>query len=200
MIKLFHNDKYLGSFKTGKRQFQSNQYKKKYTFKQKVSLFFQTVATYSFLALIVVIIFKLGGIANPITKVEARDVLVDNLNAKVESLKEEVVNAIRACESAGNKENDGLITFDPHKTNTKVQPASIGTLQFKIATVQHYYKTIYGKTITPKEAVLIALDDEKSGKLAYDIIFKSGSGTKDWHTCGNSKKVQDTLLVIKKLQ
>lgn len=136
---------------------------------------------------------------NTVQFVKAQE--VDNLTPKIEKLKGEVLDTIRDCERAGHTEDDGLITFDPHKTNKKVEIPSIGEYQFKVPTVQYYYKALYGKDITRKEAVLIALDSTKARELASSVIFDSKSGTGDWINCGeNNKDVQRKLLVIKELQ
>ncbi len=50
---------------------------------------------------------------------------------------------------------------------------------FKKATVQHYYKALYGKDTTAKDAVLIALDTSKAAALAKDILFMTKDG---WRT------------------
>lgn len=117
------------------------------------------------------------------------------LSQKIESLKGEVVETIRKCESAGHKEDDGIIIFD---TNNK---ASIGTMQFQVNTVIHYYKKLYGKVITPKEAVLIALDNQKAGELAKDIIFTTQNmAGKDWVNCNAKYNIDAQVALIKKLE
>jgi len=82
---------------------------------------------------------------------------------------------LESCESAGFSEEDAPIIFD---SNNK---ASIGVFQFQKATIIHYFKTLYKEDITPKEAVMIALDEKKSRQLAEDIVFSSGLS--DWKTC-----------------
>ena len=183
--------------KVPKRKFRGNQHVKKYTFAQKFMSGVESVALYSVLTLAVVASVVM--ITKGTDSAKASSVVVDNLSGKVEELRWQVVSTIKDCERIDHTKDDGLITYDPSKTNKKVEPPSIGLFQYKITTVQYYYKKIYGKVITRTEAVIIALDDEKSTQLTYDIIFKSGAGTKDWVTCGNRKAVQDTLLTLKKL-
>lgn len=190
--KLFFQDKYVGSFRVG-----SNQHVKRPTFVAKVRSAIETVALYSVLTLTVVasVIFITKGTDS------AQAEVVDNLSPKVEEMKWEVVKTIKDCERREYVESDGLITFDPSESGNKsVEPPSIGLLQFKITTVQYYHNLIYKKPITRTEAVILALDDKKSSQLAYDIMFKTKSSVKDWHTCGNKKEVQDILKIIKKLQ
>lgn len=126
------------------------------------------------------------------------------LGSKIESLKNSVVEGIRSCEKAGYKEADGLIVYDPlvsnPKSTAKKNVPSIGTLQFKQTTVQHYYKILYNKDITLKEAALIALDDAKSGDLAKDIMFKTGAKANDWVNCAAKTDANAQIALIKKLQ
>ena len=112
---------------------------------------------------------------------------------KIDSLQKSVVESVRQCESGGYKESDGLIKFDSNKV------ASTGTLQFQVHTVIYYYKTLYGQTITGKDAVLIALDDQKAGQLAQDIMFKSKNLANDWLNCSNKMKLTDQISAIKKI-
>lgn len=120
-------------------------------------------------------------------------VIIDNLTPKIDNLKAKTLSTLKACESSGYSENDGIIIFD---SNAK---ASIGLYQFQKATVIYYYKALYGKTITGKEAVLIALDDEKAGALAEDIIFKAGNGDKDWVNCFKKHKLAERVEIINEL-
>lgn len=143
-------------------------------------------------------------------------VTIDNTSTifaeKIDTLEKAVVENLRACESAGLKESDGLVTFDPtdadfasflasgKKTIVDKGQMSYGTLQFKKKTVIYYYKTLYSKVITPKEAVLIALDDAKAGELAQDIIFKSKNEANDWTNCANKLSLSAQVKAIKSIK
>jgi hypothetical protein len=130
----------------------------------------------------------------PIYKVQEKEVVLDNLTAKVDQLKGEIVNDIKNCESRGFTEDDGIIIFD---SNNK---ASIGLYQFQKATVQHYYKKLYGKDIGGKEAVLIALDARLAGDLTRDILFTTENGADNWLNCSRKLDIENRLNLIKKLQ
>jgi hypothetical protein len=119
--------------------------------------------------------------------------VVDTLSIKVDELKSDMLDTLQACERSKYTEDDGIIIFD---SNNK---ASIGTFQFQKATVIHYYKTLYGKDITGKEAVLIALDDNKARELAHDIIFSSKNGLSNWYNCTQKHGLEGQLAVINKL-
>lgn len=129
-----------------------------------------------------------------------KQVLVDNLSVKINELKGSLVSDIQKCESAGYNEDYGLIVFDGHKTNKNVEIPSIGTYQFKKSTVVYYYDTLYQKDITGKEAILIALDDQKAGQLASDIIFKTDNGLSNWLNCSNKINGKGRLEIIRQLE
>jgi len=123
-----------------------------------------------------------------------KEVIVDNLAGKILEIKKEVIDSLRACESGGYSEEDGILIRDSKET------ISIGTFQFQKKTVIHYYKTLYGKDITGKEAVLIALDDTRSAELAEAIIFGTDGGFKNWLNCSNKIGIKYSVELIKKLQ
>lgn len=117
-----------------------------------------------------------------------------NYSQRVDSLKTEVVNKIKSCESKGYVENDGLIILD---TNNKM---SIGQLQFQTNTVIYYYQKLYGQKITTKEAVEIALDTTKATKLAKDIFFLEEKGLSNWLNCANKHNLRVWVDVINQLE
>ena len=123
-----------------------------------------------------------------------REVVVDNLGKKIEEIKLEALESLKQCESAGHSEDDGIVIFD---ANGK---ASYGQLQWQKSSVQHYYKTLYGKDITPKEAVLIALDTPKAQALAYDVIFTTEKGWTNWTNCAKKIGLVQTLGLVHKLE
>lgn len=129
---------------------------------------------------------------------------IDTLKAKIESLKWEVVDTINTCEKHIYDEDDGLITFDPLVSNpaktAKKNVPSIGTLQWKQSTIQGYMKSIHGKDITMKEAALIALDDKQARQLAYDVIFTTDKGYRNWLNCSTKHNIADKVELIKQLE
>ncbi len=152
-------------------------------------------------------------------KIVTNTVTVDNSDKnfaqKIDSLEKSVVEAVHACEKINYTENDGLVTYDPtdvlHAKNMVLFNAgkkhfvnkgefSFGTYQYKQTTVIYYYKTLYNKVITGKEAILIALDDEKAGQLTQDILFKTKDGWTNWKNCSNSLNLMDMINAIKKIK
>ena len=152
--------------------------------------------------------FFLGQNMKTNTVFAEREVTVDRsdekLALKIDGLKNELVESLRKCESAGRKEQDGIIIYDPLVSNpsatSKRDVPSIGTLQFKQSTVIYYYKTLYNKVITGKEAAMIALDDKKASELAKEIMFKTKNRADDWMNCSNKLGLNSQIELIKKLE
>lgn len=123
---------------------------------------------------------------------------------KIQSQKDIIVTSINDCERAGRTEDDALITFDPHKTNKKVEAPSLGTFQYKITTVQYYVKKLYNRDISRKEATLLALDDKRARELTEAILFNPTQDTKkelgNWYNCTNKHKLKDNVNIINELK
>lgn len=115
------------------------------------------------------------------------------LKAKIEELKNEVLDKLKACESGDVTEDSGLIVFDSNKV------ASIGLYQFQKNTVIHYYKVLYGKEITGKEAIEVALDGTRARELAKDIIFSDDNGIANWYNCQNKMNLLENIKWINKI-
>jgi len=78
---------------------------------------------------------------------------------------------------------------------------SYGVLQFKIKTVKYYYKSLYGKTITNLDALLVALNATSSEALAQDVMFTSPTmGLTDWANCSSRLNLGVMILAIKKIK
>lgn len=123
------------------------------------------------------------------------DTSKEMLAARIEALKDGVVNQIRGCERGAYVESDGHITFDSN------EKASVGTMQWQIGSIVSYEKRLYGKVITGKEAVLLALDDKAAGDLARDVMFKTGNmAGKDWVNCAARFDSDRQIVLIKGLE
>jgi hypothetical protein len=118
---------------------------------------------------------------------------IDLAPKKIAELKKDVVVRLMRCEGGRFSESDGIIIFDTNKE------ASIGRAQFQRKTVIYYYKKLYGQDITPKEAIMIALDDAKAAKLAEDIIFEA-DGLKNWLNCANKLGLAADVQVIRSIE
>lgn len=139
-----------------------------------------------------------------INEVKAQEIVKDTLNQKIEALKWEVIDGIKSQESKGYSEDDGLIIFDPLQSNpsktARKNIPSIGSYQFKQKTIKDYYKKLYNKDITMKEAAIIALDDEQSRQLAYDIVWKDNGLYANWKNYAIKESTKVKLSIIKELQ
>jgi hypothetical protein len=65
--------------------------------------------------------------------------------------------------------------------------------------VQHYEKKLYGTDISPKQAVIIALDDSQTAQLASDIIFKA-DGLSNWLNCATKLGLAADVKAIKHIE
>ena len=192
--KLYWNGKRLKDVYVGATKFDIF----KYEVRKAVRFFLIVSISSSVLAGIITSAFHFGQRIGTVEVVsaEVKEVDVTPLwEKKIDDLKMEVVETLRKCESQGYSESDGIIIFD---TNNK---ASIGSLQFQKATVIHYYKVLYGEVITGKQAVEIALDNDRAGQLAKDIIFKTKNmAGKDWVNCTRKHNLDEKVKLIKSME
>lgn len=195
--RVYHNGKRLKDFYTGYTWFQ--------IFVYKLKIFMRVASLLGFAVAIVWIGYNIyTNPQPPIYKAQADEMVVEKFQNNISEMKDEVVNTIYDCERSGKVEEDGLITFDPLVSNPKKTApkniASLGTLQLKQTTVIGYYKSLYGKDITMKEAALIALDDEKAKALTRDIIFQTEGGWANWENCGIKHGIKAKVGIIKQLE
>ncbi len=155
-------------------------------------------------------VYNAGRYFNPVT-VYADKHIDDSeamLEAKIDGLREGVVDTLMKCEGAAYKEADGLVTYDPRQSmygegssakNWKQLP-SFGLLQWKIPTVQYYVKLRTGEVITPKQAIELALDTARARDLAKWVMFNTkGMASGDWKNCAASGDLDRRIVLIKSL-
>lgn len=188
MAHIYYGDKVVGQLRDGKGKYSKVGIVRRFVGKC-IKL---SVISLSFV-LVAYILLQVGSNLYPQTVYAVQEKLTDSLEVKITQLKSELVKDLQKCESAGYNENDGILIFDSNKK------ASIGTLQFQKDTIIHYYKTLYSKDITKKEAVLIALDNEKAEQLASDIIFETEKGYRNWLNCSNKHGLAERVKFIKGL-
>lgn len=190
ILKVFYNGTKLCDLYPYASKWEVIKYKVSYNLAKGVK-----IALYeSLIALAVLITFNLGSSSVSPIYVKAEDTSEQRYADKIEALKDEVVNKLMACESAGYKEDDGLIILD---TNNK---ASIGQAQWQVKSVQFYYKLMTGEEITKKEAVLLALDKKRAGDLVKFVAFKTNNKlSKDWFNCERKLDLDKEVEIIKKL-
>ena len=147
---------------------------------------------------------------NIITNTIEKDISPEMYAQKIDSLEKSVVKQVEQCESNGYTESDALVSYDPRESDRATVKGTIvvdkgqmsyGVLQFKTKTVQYYYKSLYGKTLTNLEAILVALNASSSEALAQDIMFTSPKmGLTDWTVCSNSLNLGVMITAIKKIK
>lgn len=114
-------------------------------------------------------------------------------STKIRNIKQDVIQQLKQCETSLMTEDDAPIIFD---TNKK---ASIGLFQFQITTVIMYYKKFYGRELTKKEAVILALDESRSSELVEHILFETEKGYENWLNCSRKNDLVGQIKVIKRL-
>ena len=168
----------------------------------KVKLFFKRLILISVFIGIIIGICAIVRYAYPVyeIKLEKEQVILDNLKVKIDELKGSLIKDIHDVERAGRSEEDALITFDPNTKNKKVEIPSIGTCQFKVSTVIYYEQKLHGVAMTRKEAVLLALDDQKCLSLMSEIIFTEEDGWCNWYNSGLKVNAKSRLAIIRELE
>jgi hypothetical protein len=189
--KLFYGNQYIESFNCDGRKFTKFQ-----IFKIKMKKFLKKLLFWFIVILIAVGIGQYVRWAYPNyrTEIVSKEIKTDTLTPRIAELKAEILDSLRACESNGYTEDDGLIVYDSNKV------ASIGLFQFQKKTVIHYYKTLYGQDITGKQAIEIALDQKLSRQLAEDIIFKDSKGIDNWYNCKIKKGLGESIKWVNKIK
>jgi len=207
MAKVFYGNQYVGSVTVDGSK--PRKYTRMQIFRYKLVKFMKRVMIWLVIinlgAWALIGAYTIGGQNNPMIIHAEKEIDMSDImfGRKVENLKDDVITRLQACERGQYNESDGLIKYDPlvsdpSKTSLKNVP-SIGTLQFKQTTVQGYYKSLYGKDITLKEAAIIALDDAKAKELAKDIIFNTKGGWTNWRNCSNRLELVKDIEIIKKI-
>lgn len=191
LTKVFFGEKRLKDMYVGASRFQ--------VFKYRLSRFVRRLIIASFLLGAVFGAYKLGNFTTEPVGLYAATKEVDvsdiRYQTKIDKLKDDVVEKLASCESAGYTEDDGIIIFDSN------EKASIGSFQWQIASVKHYHKLMTGKDVTSKEAILIALDKTKAKGLARYVAFETKNKMgKDWINCEKKFGLDAQIDIIKKLE
>ncbi len=119
----------------------------------------------------------------------------DTLSVKVDKMKTDVVDTISQLE---NKTNIPIV-IDDNKSGSlpRKDKVSIGCMQFKIGTIEHYYQVLKKGSISDTEAIMLALDCLRSKDLAQEIIFTTQGGIWNWSTA--TKEMGTKVEIIKSL-
>jgi hypothetical protein len=197
-IKVFYMGKQLKDVYPHATKFQ--------VFKWKVQEFLKSCVRFTakvlFFAGIGYGLFTAGGYLNPTMIYDKNEVVieVDTLAQKIENLKNETIEEIAHKESSNSKTEDALIIFDDNSRGTlsRKNKASIGCMQFKVSTVQHYVKILDKKDITNYDATITALNCDSAKALAKRVIFETEGGLWNWSVA--TKEMGAKVELIKQLQ
>lgn len=111
----------------------------------------------------------------------------------IQEMKDAVLDDLAYCESRTSNH----INWDDYGEGKN--RASFGMYQFKVGTVQHYWKILEGEEITDADAVLLALDTERAREFAERIIFDIQGGIFNWENCSKQHNLVGKVELIKKL-
>ena len=122
------------------------------------------------------------------------------MEARLEMLKDGIIEELAECESNNAPQEEALVTYDNNsrETLTEKHVASLGVLQFKVATVQQFWKQLYGEEISNYEATILALDNERAKILAKEAII--GIKGAIWHWSCATKEMGIKIEIIRDLE
>lgn len=119
----------------------------------------------------------------------------DALQGKIEALQDEVVDYLALHE---NKNNVPCVPDDNKAHSLPLKDkVSCGVMQFKVSTIQHYYKVLNLGTISDQDAVVLAIDQVRAKGLAKRIIFETPGGINNWTTA--TSVIKEKVAFIKEL-
>src|SRR5437764_8590275 len=106
----------------------------------------------------------------------------ETMTAKVDAELDKVINEIAQSESGNSKTDDALITIDDNKEGSlpKKDKVSLGCMQFKVSTVQRFWKQLRNDSLTNYDATMIALNCDKAKALAKEAIVKLQGSLWEW--------------------
>ena len=152
-------------------------------------------------------------------KIAAQAQSREMLDKKIREIKDEVMNRIKygkngtSGESAGHRPKEGSVFYanDPRdaleshcsalNVVRNIECDSWGEWQFKILTVIHYMKELYGQDVSQVDALVIALDKAKADALAEKIIFEVKGGVWNWSvTKGDEDYYNEKITLVRELE
>jgi len=162
-----------------------------------VRKFLQMVALGGVVSVVIAVSFFIGRYTK--TEVSFAD-NTDSFASKVDVLKNEVIENIAKCESGNAPKDKALVVYDNNSRGTLKGKniASIGVMQMKVSTIQHFWKVLHNEDISNYDATILALDNDKAKALAKEAIFGIEGGVFHW-TCAN-KDIINQVTFIKKLK
>ncbi len=165
-------------------------------FKYRAAKFFRKIVITSAALAILALTYFIGtkGAGHEIVAVVAQPAYAEEtMEGKVDALKEKLLDEMVNCENPTHV----LVNPDDNKAGTLPlkDKVSIGDLQFKLSTIQHFHKTLTGTTLTDREALMLGLDSQKARELALNAWINIKGSINQW-TCA-SQSMKEKIEVIR---
>lgn len=123
------------------------------------------------------------------------DVIVGN---RVDALKDALVDELAAKENGDGSALPAYVDDNKAGSLSRKDKVSYGCMSYKISTVQSQYQTLYGKSLSNLDAVLLALDCGRAKSLAKDAIFKLPGALWNWSAA--TQEMATRVEVIRSLE
>lgn len=161
----------------------------------------RSVMPYVSMALVVVFIGfigKYGAIKAEYvnTRVANAAVLDDGIEpltqADIDAMKEAVLDEMVACEYKGYSPKTAYPTWDDNKRGTlpAKDKLSYPPMQFKVSTVQRFYKQLYKKDLTNAEAIALAVTAKDARSLAIESWINIKGSINEWSCATDHMKMR----------
>ncbi len=121
--------------------------------------------------------------------------------AKVQQLKQMLINDMASCEYLGYDQNTAIPKWDDNNAGTLPlkDKLSYGQMQWKISTMQRMYKTLHGTDLSNYEAILKAMDAKQAREIALDAWINIKGSINEWSCATEAMKtrVEDIRFLTK---
>ena len=127
-------------------------------------------------------------VSEPFAKAEEPD----KLEAKIEELKEDILNQLANCETGGVDEPNGYVKLDSNAVN------SWGKYQWQRKSIQHWVKEFYDRDVNLQEAALIAwgLHEIPLDELTWKTLEVRSA---EWYNCDKRLGLEKQVSLVKKI-
>lgn len=134
--------------------------------------------------------------AAPIAKAAVIASSTVSLPEKIEQLKQSLADEMSACEYPHFKQETAVPVWDDNKAGTlpAKDKLSYGAFQFKISTVQRFYKTLHGENLSNYEAIQKAMDEKEARALAIDAWINIKGSINEWSCANESMKAKVEII------
>ncbi len=97
-----------------------------------------------------------------------------------------------ACEYPGYSQDTAYPQYDDNKAGSlpAKDKLSYGIMQFKISTMQRFYKQLYGKDLSNYEAIQKAMNEQDARAIALDAWLNIKGSINEWSCATDAMKQQ----------